>query len=183
MNEVWSIFSDYLYLVHIMFEVEIRAFVLMNNHFHLLIRTPNANIGEVMNYFMREVSREIGRQTNRVNHVFGGQYRASLITKDIYLHHAYKYIYRNPVEARICQRVEQYPYSTLYGLMGSAPLYVPMNYDNILFPHVENTLDWLNKSYLNDQKEVIKNALTRAEYKLTSRQTSRRKHELEFDIS
>ena len=43
-NVVWDIFMEQLHLLQIEFDVKISAFVLMNNHFHLLLLTPKEDI-------------------------------------------------------------------------------------------------------------------------------------------
>ncbi|WP_081111818.1 transposase [Bdellovibrio bacteriovorus] len=59
--------SNYLCFIHHAYKGEIYAFVLMSNHFHLLIRFPENNMSEAMTYFMRESSRMISRQAGRIN--------------------------------------------------------------------------------------------------------------------
>lgn len=183
MHEVWNIFGDYLYLIRLLYEVEIHSFVLMSNHFHLIMTTPNANIGEVMNYFMREVSKEIARSTNRINHIFGGQYRATVILKNHYYLHAYKYVYRNPIEAGLSKTAECYLFSTLNGLLGFSRLVIPVKYDALLFSDIEKTLDWINKEYSTDHKDVIRNALRYPKYKIRKDREKRKPHDLEREIS
>ncbi len=180
---VWRIFSDYLYLIRIIYGVEIHSFVLMRNHFHLIIKTPDANLSEVMNYFMREVSKEIGRFTGRINQIFGGPYHSSVIVRDTYYMHAYKYVYRNPVEAGISESVETYPYSTLHGLLGFSKLVIPVVLDDVLFSDMESTLAWLNTDYKADHKCQIKNALRKVKYSLPADPVHRHKSELENENS
>lgn len=66
-----------------------------------------------MNYFMREFSRTVGSKTGRINHVFGGRYKGSLIRDALHFSHVYKYILRNPVAGGLAVRVEDYRLSTV----------------------------------------------------------------------
>ncbi len=94
MPRVWDIMSDHLYFMNRAFDVRILAFVLMNNHFHLLVRTPQANLPEAMAWFMRESSRALTRAGNRTNQTYGGRFFRSLIGTNHYYLHAYKYSLR-----------------------------------------------------------------------------------------
>lgn len=163
-EEVWTIFNNYLYLVKYAYNLEIYNFVLMNNHFHMLLKTPEGNLSHAMNYFMREVSKEITRTCGRINQTFGAPYHSSLIKTNHYYLHAYKYVYRNPVEAGLCGLVEDYKYSTLNGILGQSPLIIPVVEDETLFSSFEQTITWLNTDYIDDNKNKIKKALMRAEF-------------------
>ncbi len=167
MIDVWDIFSRYLYFITMAYGVRIHAFVLMSNHFHMLITTPNANLDQAMNYLLREVSKAINRENGNINQVFGGPYHWSVIKSRIYYEFAYKYVYRNPVEARICSRVESYPYSTLRGLMGLDRLPFPA-FDNMnLISNPAQRLSWLNSPYPDIEiLETIRNALKKQEFEL-----------------
>jgi putative transposase len=170
MHQVWSIMSDYLYLAHHCFSIQIHSFVLMNNHFHMIAAAPAGNLSEAMNYFMREVSRVIGFETGRINQVWGGPHHKTLIQSQQQFLHTYKYVYRNPVEAGIVDRAEDYPYSTLPRLLGSLPCTIPLVEDTLLMSDPERCLKWLNTSYQPGQRELIRKALRRSEFRLPETQ-------------
>lgn len=166
MPVVWNVFSDYLYFINHAYKIEIQSFVLMSNHFHMLVQTPEANLDQAMNYFLREISRRLGEESGRINHIFGGPYHWTLIKNSIYYQHAYKYIYRNPVHAGICKRVEEYPFSSLRGLLGMDRLVMPV-YDNLnLIQDPGRQLSWLNRDYSEENRLAIKAALYHSEFTL-----------------
>lgn len=163
--EVWEIFSDYLFFIHHAFNVKVHSFVLMNNHFHLILSTPEANLSEAMNYFMRETSKQFGLASGRINQIYGGPYFWSQLKSEIYYGHAYKYVYRNPIEGGLCLKVEDYPFSTLHSLVGKSKTIIPVAEDTMLFFDMGSQIDWLNKSYKSlDYKQDIKNALRKREF-------------------
>lgn len=164
-EEVWNIMTYYLYFVHHAYNFQIHSFVLMSNHYHALVSTPQANLDIGMNYFQREVSRCLTIQSGRINQTFGGPYEWSVINSDNYFHNAYKYVYRNPVRAGIVRSCEEYAFSTLRGLLGFSQLIVPVIADYILFtPDLnENTLKWLNQANPDDEAEV-KRALRKPQF-------------------
>jgi REP element-mobilizing transposase RayT len=182
-DQCWKIFSHYLYLITLTYQVRIHSFVLMDNHFHMLITTPQANLAEAMNYLMREVSKTINKQSGRINQVFGGPHHRTVIKSRLYYQHAYKYVYRNPIEAGLCQRVQDYPYSTLKGLLGLEQLTFPAFDNNDLITNAQAQLNWLNTPYPQvDFLEDIRAALKHDEFEFYADQTSRRMTPLQKQI-
>lgn len=168
LDEVWDIFSNHLFFIHHAFGVRIHAFVLMDNHFHLIISTPFGNLDKAMNYFLRETSRLISKKSGRINQVYGGPYFWSLLKSPHYYLTVYKYLYRNPVEAGLSQNVETYPYSTLRTLLGFEHSIIPVVHDDTLFADVEEQLKWLNVTYPKiDDRHEIKKALRKHEFKFS----------------
>lgn len=161
LSDVWSLMQDYLYLVGVGFNLRIHSFVLMPNHFHMIVSAPEGNLSSAMLYFMRETSKEITRKANRINQTYGGRYHKSCLSNLYYFMNSYKYVYRNPVRAKICSRVEDYPYSSLSGLLGLQSLVIPVVEDSLLFnPDFDSrTLDWLNKDPIDDLEDQIRRAL------------------------
>lgn len=180
-EEVWEIMSNYLFFIHRAYQAEIHAFVLMGNHFHLIIRFPENNMSEAMNYFMRETSRVISRDAGRINQTYGSRYFRSVIQKPRYLEHVYKYLYRNPVEAALCKKVEDYPYSTMQIRLGMRNGVIPLVPDPLLEDSITSTLKWLNTAPKKDDKEDIRRALKRPEFGLAVRNRGKFVHHLEVD--
>ncbi len=163
--QVWEIFSDYLFFIHHAFDVKIHSFVLMNNHFHLILSTPEANLCQTMNYFMRETSRQFGLASERINQIYGGPYFWSQLRSEIYYGHAYKYVYRNPVEGGLSLKVEDYTFSTLHALIGKSKTIIPILEDTLLFSDVESNMKWLNTDYKSQNYKLeIKMALRKNQF-------------------
>lgn len=171
--DVWQIFANTLAIVCERYELQVIAFVLMTNHYHLLAQFPQANMGEAMNYLQREISRAIGKNSNRINHVFGGPYKASLIAHTPYLKHVYRYIYRNPVEANLSHSVQDYAFSTFQNLYeDSAPPFslrddLALNWAPIPV-NLEERAEWLNFKETPETLELIRRALRRTTFRFPS---------------
>lgn len=172
--------SNYLYFIHHAYKAEIHAFVLMSNHFHLLIRFPENNMSEAMNYFMRESSRMISREAGRINQTYGARNYRTVITKNIHLENVYKYLYRNPVQANICQRVEDYPFSTLQIRLGKRRGVIPLVGDPILEVDVDKTLNWLNMAPDVKDLDEVRKALRHSTFTLPTRADGEFIHRLEL---
>lgn len=184
LETVWSIMEDYLFIVHHGFQIKVHSFVLMGNHFHLLVSSPQGNLSSAMNYFMRETSREISRLSGRINQTYGGRYHRSLITNYHHFVNVYKYVYQNPVRAKFKGRVEEYVHSTLAGILGVRRLIIPLEQDSILFnPSLDEAcLAWLNRLPHEDDVEALRKALKRPCFKLTKNRKSNRPSHLENQL-
>jgi putative transposase len=165
--EVWSIMSDYLFFIHHAYDVRIFGFVMMSNHIHILASAPD--LAAAMNYFMRETSRVISRNSRRINQVYGGPYHKSLLPTEFAFRSAYKYLFRNPVDANMSAAVEHYPFSTLRALLGLAHSIIPLTEDIIFFDSPDACLSWLNTPYESDQRESLRLAIRRGEFALPKR--------------
>lgn len=80
-------------------EIDLIAYCLLPNHFHLLIKQ---NSKDSMENFMRSLatrySMYFNKKYDRVGKLFQGHYKASLISSDAYILHLTRYIHQNPLE-------------------------------------------------------------------------------------
>jgi putative transposase len=175
-EKCWHTFSNFLFFSANAFGAQIHAFVLMSNHFHLLISTPNADLATFMNRFMTETSVAINDQAMRANHVFGGRYKGCLIDEPYYYANAMKYVYRNPVAAGIVKRVEDYKFSTLHGLIGFAHMTIPIlpfpRFEPIMAKDIWNRIEWFNSSFDESQQTEIARNLHKTVFSVSAKQTS-----------
>ena len=121
-----------------------------------------------MQYFMRATGSDLRELSGRINQTYGGRFHRSLITHPRHYDHAYKYVYRNPVEAGLCERVQDYPYSTIQALMGRKMVEIPVledprwgTWENRL-----QTLRWLNSKPHEDNWESVRKALRKGVFAL-----------------
>ena len=91
---------------------ECYAYCLMDNHYHLLIETPEANLSRGMRQLNGVYTLQFNHRHNRVGHVFQGRYKAIHVDKDSYLLELSRYIVLNPVRARMVRGVGQWPWSS-----------------------------------------------------------------------
>ena len=93
--------------------VKIHVFVLMGNHYHMLLSTPGCDLDKFMMNFNKKLSDKINRSSGVINHKFSNRYHWTIVNKDSYLFNIYRYIYQNPVRANLSKRCIDYPYSSL----------------------------------------------------------------------
>jgi len=80
-------------------EIELLAYCLMPNHFHLLIKQKNLfSIKKYMQSLSTRYSMYFNKKYNRTGTLFQGVYKAVLIQNDDYLLHLTRYIHLNPLE-------------------------------------------------------------------------------------
>jgi len=94
------------------FAVEAYAFVLMDNHYHLLLKTVRPNLSKAMQWLGTAYTRRFNLRNNKSGHLFQGRYKSILIENDAYLLRLSCYIHRNPLIAGMVQRLGDYPWSS-----------------------------------------------------------------------
>jgi len=82
----------------------VQAWVLMSNHYHWLIETPQPNLVEGMRWLQNTYTRRFNHRHKLWGHVFGGRYKAVLVESDVdseqdYLGNLWDYIHLNPVRS------------------------------------------------------------------------------------
>lgn len=107
-------FKEYLADAESKYRFNLHAYVLMTNHYHLIIETPDGNLGKIMHYLNGSYTTYINTKRKRSGHLFQGRYKAILIDKDSYLLELSRYLHLNPVRAKMAEKPEEYPHSS-YG--------------------------------------------------------------------
>jgi REP element-mobilizing transposase RayT len=82
------------------YRTEVLAYVLMSNHFHLLVKTPLGNLQEFMRHFNISYTAFFNRRHRRSGHLYQGRYHSLLIDADHYLKEVSRYIHLNPVKIK-----------------------------------------------------------------------------------
>jgi REP element-mobilizing transposase RayT len=109
------------------YEVEVHAYVLMPNHFHLLARTPKANLSRWMHWLIGAYSISFNRRHRKSGHLFQGRYKSFLVEGGNYLLGLSRYLHLNPVRGRVIgvgdpkerrKRLRAYRWSSYRGYAG-----------------------------------------------------------------
>jgi hypothetical protein len=113
----------------------------MNNHFHLLVETPQGNLAEFMRRFNVAYIGYFNRRHKRTGHLYQGRYKAILVDKDAYLSVLSRYIHLNPVRVKSMEKVDtrekyrrvaSYPWSSLDGYLKKRKRLHFVRYDLVL---------------------------------------------------
>jgi len=110
------------------FGLEIHSYCMMDNHYHLLVKTPHGNLSRAMRHINGLYTQRYNRLKRTDGPLFRGRYKSILIDASRYLLQVSRYIHRNPIETkrRRVEKLERYRWS-------SYPLYVKK----------QKTPDWL----------------------------------------
>lgn len=104
------------------------AYCLMDNHLHLLIETPQRNLGAGMQQLHGDYGQNFNAAHKRDGHVFQGRYGSVLVKTEMHFWIVVAYIAANPVEAGVCARPEDWPWSSHGDLArGAAPSWLEMD--------------------------------------------------------
>lgn len=83
-----------------LYNIEVHAYVLLINHFHLVVKTLEANLQKFMQQFNTAYTVYFNRKHKRIGHLFQGRYKAILIDADSYLLELSRYVHLNPVRIK-----------------------------------------------------------------------------------
>ena len=110
-------------------KVAVNAYVLLDNHFHMLLTPPS---DEAMSLMMQSVGRTyvryFNKRHNRSGTLWEGRYKSSLIDSEGYLLTCMAYIDLNPVRAGLAESAEDFSWSSYKHLAGQS-------IDKLVTPH------------------------------------------------
>jgi putative transposase len=96
----------------------INSYVLMNNHYHLVVTTPEANLSRGMRDLNGQYTQAFNRRRSRSGHVFQGRYKAIIVDKDRYLAELARYLTLNPVRAHMVTAPDEWRWSSFHAMVG-----------------------------------------------------------------
>lgn len=108
------------------------AWCQMDNHYHLLIETPEANLSQGMRQLNGVYTQYFNRSNGRVGHVYQGRYKAILVEHDSYLLELARYVVLNPLRANRVKRLDQWPWSSYLATCGQVDVPAWLNTDGLL---------------------------------------------------
>ncbi|MDE0029519.1 MAG: transposase [Deltaproteobacteria bacterium] len=128
------------------YDVRLHAYVLMHNHFHLMVETPGANLSEFMRHFNVAYTSFFNRRHRRTGHLYQGRFKAILFQPDRHLLTLSRYVHMNPVRVlrrrpSVPEQVRQlwlYPWSSLGGYVSARRRESWIHYDAVL-AHVRDS--------------------------------------------
>jgi REP element-mobilizing transposase RayT len=100
----------------------LHAYCLMGNHYHLLVETPEPDLGAGMRHLNGRYAVRFNRRNGRKEHLFGERYFPVTIRSDAHLLEAARYIVLNPVRAGLCRRPQDWLWSSYRATVGEIEL-------------------------------------------------------------
>ena len=119
----------------------LHAFVLMDNHEHLFVQTPEPNLSAGMQYLNGSYSTEFNRRHQRVGHLLQGRFRAEVVEDTRYAREVSRYIHLNPVRSGLTTRPEDWPWSSCGGYFSQDDELPWITYEQALRQFSSNPVD------------------------------------------
>jgi REP element-mobilizing transposase RayT/predicted nucleotidyltransferase len=112
-------FLGYLESAASRYGAAVHAYCLLDNHFHLLVETPEGNLSEIMRHINGAYTTYFNLKRKRAGHLFQGRYKAILVEADAYAAELSRYIHLNPVRAGIVKTPRDYRWSSYPAYIGA----------------------------------------------------------------
>jgi REP element-mobilizing transposase RayT len=96
------------------------AYCLMDNHYHLLVETPQPNLSLGMRQLNGRYTQAYNRRHHRVGHLLQGRFRSILVEKEAHLLELCRYVVLNPVRAKLIAHPRQWVWSSYRATVGES---------------------------------------------------------------
>ena len=124
LNTLQHVIKRYNWICH--------AYCLMDNHYHLLIETPDGNLSVGMRQLNGVYTQLFNKLHGRVGHLFQGRYKSILIQKDSHLLEVCRYVVLNPVRAGMVETSDAWKWSSYRATVGRETVHPCLTIDWIL---------------------------------------------------
>jgi REP element-mobilizing transposase RayT len=90
---------------------KVHAHCLLPNHYHLIVESSREALSKGMQRLNGLYAQRFNRRHDRVGHLFQNRYASYVIENEEYFERAIAYVRANPVEAGLCERIEDWPWA------------------------------------------------------------------------
>lgn len=99
-------------------KVVCHAWVLMDNHYHLMLETPAANLSLAMKHLNAVYTQRFNKKHDRTGHLFQGRFKSLVVEKNSYLMELSRYVVLNPVRAKMVKHPKDWKWSSYRATAG-----------------------------------------------------------------
>jgi len=156
----YSIFIDLLIEISEMWNVNVAAYCLMTNYYHILLHTPDGNVSRCMRHLNSVYTQRFNRRHGRDGQLFRGRYKSLLVCNDSHLLQLVRYIHKNPIKAGLVKDIADYEWSSYKGYLSYAKRWQWLHKDYIfcmLTPKKQGRLKaFIEYMQEDDSEEVVR---------------------------
>jgi len=105
-------FLEYVVTAKEKYDFYLLAYVLMDNHYHLLIKTTKPNLSKIMHYINGSYTTYCNLKRGKSGHLFQGRYKSLVIDADSYYQELTRYMHLNPIRAKRVENPGDYKWSS-----------------------------------------------------------------------
>lgn len=116
------LFLDLLETVSHRFEIEVHAYSLMPNHYHMLLRSRHGNLSKAMKHLNATYTQRVNLMARWDGPVFRGRFRSELVQDETSLPYLLAYIHLNPLKAGLITRLQSHAWTSHRAYLGRDPL-------------------------------------------------------------
>ena len=112
LTTLWQVTERFHWLCH--------AYCVMNNHYHLVIETPDGNLSKGMRQLNGVYTQAFNRRHHRAGHLFQGRFKGILVQKESHYLEVCRYVVLNPVRAKTVKHPREWAWSSYRATGGLA---------------------------------------------------------------
>ena len=143
LNIVCEVANRYNFVIH--------GYVIMDNHYHLLLENKKPNLSAGMRQINSLYAQYFNKRHNRVGHLWQDRFKSWYIFDENYLYTLFKYLEFNPIEANIVDKTGEYPFTFIHDMI-NGKLKNCMK-DSFIFEWFNNSAKLLNSLGIELSKE------------------------------
>lgn len=136
-----------------LFGLKVHAYVMMSNHYHLLLSTPHGNLSRIMRHINGVYTQKYNNCRGLDGSIFKGRYKSILVESELYAKALIRYIHLNPIKAGLEQNIGDYKWSShnSYCKPAQSPSFLFTDDILLMFDRYENrAITELNKFTLSN---------------------------------
>lgn len=111
-SQDFRLFIRYLEEAKDKFSFDLHSYQLMQSHVHLILKTnAPAFLNVIMHWLCHSFAKHYNKIHHRKGHFWRDRYKAKIIDNDLYGLGCLRYVHRNPLEANMVEKIEDWPWS------------------------------------------------------------------------
>jgi len=151
-DEDFNYFLGLLCSASLIYKVRVHSYVLMSNHYHLLIETSEENLSKYMKHINAYYAMYFNKKYKRSGHLWQGRFKSWYVTDEAYLYALVAYIEYNPVKAKMVHKLGEYKYSSYLAFSEEVDAIACLN-ESFVFKMYENVKERLEFiEYAHDER-------------------------------